>query len=206
MLGAVEFAHTLDGEEIGADALDVGTHTREHTAELLEIRLAGSIVDGGGAFGADGSHDDVGGAGDGSFVEQHIASREVTMGGLDAIEVAFGVVGELGAESLEADEVGVETSTTDLVTTGLGQQGMSEARDKRTEEHYRTTQRHTATQIVVAFEVSHIDVVGAEAERAAFEVMYDDTHLAQELDEVEGVENLGDVGDGDFLTGEEYGT
>ena len=49
-------------------------------------------------------------------------------------------------------------------------------------------------------------MVGAEAERAAFEVMYDDTHLAQELDEVEGVENLGDVGDGDFLTGEEYGT
>ena len=102
--------------------------------------------------------------------------------------------------------MGVETSTTDLVTTGLGQQGMAEARDEWTEEHDRTAQRHTATQIVVAFEVGNIDVVGAESERAAFEVMYDNTHLAQELDEVEGVEDLGDVGDGDFLAGEEHGT
>ena len=184
----------------------MGTHTREHTAELLEIRLAGSIVDGGGAFGADGSHDDVGGACDGGFVEQHVASLEAAVVGLDAIEMALGVVGELGAEALESDEVGVETATADLVTTGLGQEGMPEARDERTEEHDRTAQRLASTQVVVAFEVGDVDVVGAEAERAAVEMMDDDTHHAQELDEVEGVEDLGDVGDGDFLAGEEHCT
>ena len=206
MLGTMEFAHTLDGEEVGADAFDVGTHARKHAAELLQVGFAGSVVDGGGAFGADSRHDDVGSAGDGGFVEQHVATREVALGGLDAIEVALGVVGELSAEALEADEVGVETATTNLVTTGLGQQGMAETRDERAKEHDRAAQRHAATQVVVTFEVSHIDVVGAEAERAAFEVMNDDTHLAQEFDEVEGVEDLGDVGDGDFLAGEEHGT
>ena len=118
----------------------MGTHARKHAAELLQVGFAGSVVDGGGAFGADSRHDDVGSAGDGGFVEQHVATREVALGGLDAIEVALGVVGELGAEALEADEVGVETATTNLVTTGLGQQGMAETRDERAEEHDRTAQ------------------------------------------------------------------
>ena len=74
MVGAVEFADAFDGEEVGADALNAGTHAHEHTAELLEVGFAGGVVDGGGAMGGDGCHDDVGGSGDGGFVEEHIAA------------------------------------------------------------------------------------------------------------------------------------
>ena len=130
----------------------------------------------------------------------------MTIGGLDAIEVALGVVGEVGAEALEADEVGVETATAYLVTTGLGQQGVAETCDERAKKHHRAAQRGAAKQVIVALEVGNIDVVGTEAERSFVEMMDDDTHLAQQLDEVEGVEDLGDVGDGDFLAGEQHGT
>ena len=60
MLCAVQLLYPLDGEEIGGYATDLCTHVVQQMTELLDIGLAGGVIDGGGAFGKDGSHHDVG--------------------------------------------------------------------------------------------------------------------------------------------------
>ena len=68
----MQFLDTVDGEEVAAYALDVGAHRVQHLAELLQIGLAGRVVDGGVAGGEGRGHHYVGGAGDGGLVQQHI--------------------------------------------------------------------------------------------------------------------------------------
>ena len=45
MLSAVEGLYPLDGEAVGADTLDTGSHAYEELGELLEVGLAGCVVD-----------------------------------------------------------------------------------------------------------------------------------------------------------------
>ena len=64
----------IDSQEIGADAFDFSTHCDQHFAELLDIRLAGRIVDYGLAFSQTCRHQDIGSAGHGSLIQKHITA------------------------------------------------------------------------------------------------------------------------------------
>ena len=81
MPGAVQGGDTLDGEQVRADAGDAGSHPREHEAELLDVGLAGRVVDGGGASGEHCCHDDVGRAGHGGLVQEHVAAGKAVFTG-----------------------------------------------------------------------------------------------------------------------------
>ena len=70
--GPVQGWNALDGEEVGGNAGDAGPHGVEELAELLNVGLAGSIVDGGNAPGEDSRHDDVGRAGNGRLIKEHV--------------------------------------------------------------------------------------------------------------------------------------
>ena len=63
-----------DGEQVAADACDVGSHAVEHVAELLDVGFAGGIIDGGSPLGEYGSHNNVGRTSDRSLVEQHVGA------------------------------------------------------------------------------------------------------------------------------------
>ncbi len=91
MLSPVEFLYSCDGQEIGSDAVDLGAHGRKQAAELLHIRLAGGVVDGGDALGQHGGHNDVGGTGDRRLVQQHVAPLEAG-GGTQIIRADYGIV------------------------------------------------------------------------------------------------------------------
>ena len=116
--GTVKSLHTLDGEEVGGDAADAGTHVVEQVAQLLDVGLAGSIVDGGGALGKHRCHDDVGSAGDGGFVKKHVATFQVV--GFQLKHVAAGNALETGSQPAETKEMGVEPPAANLVAARLG--------------------------------------------------------------------------------------
>ena len=74
MLGSVQLVDAGDRQQVRGDAGDVGSHAVQQVTELLQIGFAGSVVDGGGAFGKDGGHHDVGGTRHRGFVEQHVGT------------------------------------------------------------------------------------------------------------------------------------
>lgn len=103
VLCAMQRGDALNGDAIGADAVDAAAHGIEQVAELLHVRLAGGIVDIGGAFGEDGRHDDVGGAGYGWLIKQDLMPDELF--GAEVEEVLLFVVSEFDAEAFEAADV-----------------------------------------------------------------------------------------------------
>ena len=60
VLRAAERLDALDGQQVRGDARDACAHAVEHLAQLLQVGLAGGVVDRGRAPGQHGGHDDVG--------------------------------------------------------------------------------------------------------------------------------------------------
>ena len=77
VFGSAQVFNAFDLEQVASDALDLGAHAVQHFAELLDIGLAGGIVNGGGAFGHYGGHYDIGCAGNGGLVQQHVCTFQV---------------------------------------------------------------------------------------------------------------------------------
>ena len=88
-------------------------HAVEHLAELLQVGFARRVVDCRGPLGQHGGHHDVGRAGYGCLIEQHVGAAQLV--GLDHEEVVGDVEIELRAELLESQEVGVEAPASDFV-------------------------------------------------------------------------------------------
>ena len=191
MFRAVEFAHALYGEQVRGYARDACAHAVEHAAELLHVRLACGVVDGGEALGEDGGHDYVGGTRDGGLVEEHVASVETP--GLDGEELVGLIEVEGCTELLEADEVGVETAAADLVTAGFGYVSDTETCQQGAYHHDRAAQAAAAAVVVLAAQVVEIYVGGAEGVGVAAEVLDLDAHCREQLDELHDIYYLGDV-------------
>ena len=64
----------IDSQQIGTDAVNLRPHCDQNFAELLDIRLAGRIVNHGLAFRQAGRHQNIGSAGHGSLVQKHITA------------------------------------------------------------------------------------------------------------------------------------
>src|SRR5579872_6740549 len=104
-------------EEVAPDAVYTSAHPGEHLAELLDIGFAGCVVDGGSALSHDGCHDDIGGAGDGRFVQQHIAAFQ--MSGFQVEEPFFGVIVELGSQLFKSDDMCIQAASSYLIASGF---------------------------------------------------------------------------------------
>ena len=208
VFAAVQLLHAADGEQVAPHAADAGAHAVEHLAELVDVRFAGGVHDGGGAVGQHGGHHDVGGAGDGGFVEEHVAAFEAL--GVDEVGAAF--VFDGGAEALHADEVGVEAPAAYLVAAGLGHHGVAEAREEGTDEHDASAQGAGLLTVFGAVQHLEVDLVGLEFEGAtAFggggDVLpHVDAQQFEQVDEAVDVAYVGDVADAYLLRGEEHGT
>ena len=191
MLGASQRIDALDGQQVRGDSGDPGAHAVEHSAELLYVGFAGGVVDGGGAAGHDGGHDDIGRTGHGGFVEQHVGPLQLLA--LDHEELVGDVEIELGAEFLESEEMGVEATSSDLVSAGFGNVPDAESGEHGSDEHHGTAQTGATVPVVVGLEVFEVDVAGLEGVGVVGELFDDDAHAAEEFDELEDVEDTGDV-------------
>ena len=185
MSGRMQGGDSLDGEEVGADARDLGAHLVEHLAELLDVGLAGGVVDGGGALGEDGGHDDVGGAGDAGFIQEHVGAAEFV--GIDFIDAALDAVVELGAEVLVADVADGD------VAAGHGCHA-DEGSDLD----------HVGQDFLTA-QIFHVELVGLELPCVVAQLGDPYAHAAQQVDEVVDIKDVGHVADDDRLGGEQDG-
>ena len=201
---AVEGCDALDGEQVRADAGDAGSHAAEHAAELLDVGFAGCVVDGCGAAGQHCCHDDVGRAGHGCFVQEHVGSPEPV--GIYVVEVPVLVEGEVAAECLHSLEVGVEPAASYLVAARLCHDCLAAACQQGTEHHDAAAQLLAAADEVVAREVVVVEVLGAEAVVVGIVPCHLYAHVVQHLYLVVDIDDVGDVLDAHGFVGEQCGT
>ena len=203
MFCAVKRGDAFDGKEVASDAFDMCSHLAEHLAELLDVGFAGGIVDGCDAFGKHGRHDDVGGSGYGGFVQEHVGSFELFR--FHVVEVLRFVVGEAGAKRLHSQEVRVEPSAAYLVAAGLCHESFASACQERSEHHHTAAQLLAALDVGVATEVLVVEAGGAERVVVRIMPCHFHTHVAEHLDLVAHVNDVGDVLDAYRLVGQQHG-
>ena len=178
-----------------------GSHAVQHLAELLQVGFACCIVDGRRTRCQYGGHYDVGRTSHRRFVQQHIGSVQVVP--LDHEKFIGYVEIEFGTQLLESEEVGVQPAASDLVAARFGDVPHAETGQHRADEHDRAAQFGAALAIVVAAQVVEIDVAGAERVGVFCGVFHFDAHAAQQLDELQYVENLRYVANRDPFGGQQ---
>ena len=202
VLGAVQAVSAVDAEQIAADALDLHTHTAQHAAELLNIRLASSIVDSSDAFGCGGSHDDVGRTGHRGLVEKHVASFKM-IDGHKIVGLTLLVVAYHSSEFYESGYVGVHSAASDLVAARFGEISLTGAGQQRTHHQHRAAKRCAAGHEVSARYIFFVKIVGLKAVTARSQFLHFHTHRHEQAYEVGDIKNVGDVMDDYGLGGEE---
>ena len=86
--GASQAAPTLDLDDVGRGALDLGAHLLQEVDEVVDLGLAGSRPDGGVAVGQGGREHGVLGAHHGDMREDHVATAQATGGLREVVAVA----------------------------------------------------------------------------------------------------------------------
>ena len=109
----------------------------EQFAQLLQIGLAGSVIDRRRTFRQHRRHDDIRRTGDGRLIQKHIRAFE--MRSAKTVRQQFLVVLESSAEIDHSLEMGIKTTTADLISAGFGISDFSQTRQERADEHDRTT-------------------------------------------------------------------
>ena len=82
--------------------------------------------------------------------------------GKDFVDVTIRNLAETGTEFLEAQEVGVKTTTAYLVATGFGNDSLAHTSQQRTNHHDGTAQLGALLDEFVAFEECHVKGIGLE--------------------------------------------
>ena len=113
---------------------------------------------------------------------------------------------ELSSEVLETQEVGIQTTTAYLVATRLGNDSLAHASKQRTDHHHRAAQVGTLFHKLVAFQIAHVQRISLERERTLSDFLDLDINVAQQLNEVVDVADVGDVVDGHLVASEQRGT
>ena len=195
--GAVEFFHAGDFEARGAEAFDLRAHGDEGGAEILHMRLAGGVDEGGTALGEGGGHGEIFRDGDRHVVEP--VARAAKAGGQgDDERVALVDRGPEGAEDVE---VRVDFAHAERAALGVGvDRDFAQAVEQGGIEQHRRT--HVLREFVIGEGVAKRGVV--HAHEALLTVPLDLRTLgAEEGDEFVEVGDVRDVFQRDGLVGEQ---
>ena len=130
MRAAVQALGTVDGDHIGADALDVGAHLEEHARQVLHVRLAGGVADDGRTGCERRGHEDVLGCHHRGLVHEDIVGTEAARGGEDDLAVAV----DVRAHGAEGVEVRIEAAPSDHIAARGRHHGTAEAREQGSRE------------------------------------------------------------------------
>ncbi len=131
VLGAVELFDAGDFDDGCASAFDFGAHFDEEVGDVFDFGLARGVADDGLAFGEDGGHEDVFGAGDGDAIKVNVAADEAV--GRLRFDIAVGL-DDGGAEMFERGDVHVDGTRADGAAAGHGDAGATGAGDERAED------------------------------------------------------------------------
>ena len=133
VLAAVQALGAVDGDQVGADALDVGAHLHEHAREVLHVGLAGGVADDGRAGRQRGGHQRVLGRHHRGLVHEDVGRAQPARRAQHDLAVAVGV----GAHRAERVEVRVQAAAADHVAAGRRHHRAVEAGEQRPGEQER---------------------------------------------------------------------
>ena len=128
------------------------------------------------------------------------------MVGLDDVCLLDLVIVEHCAQTLDADKVRVQPTASDLVATRLGIHGLAASPEHGTNEHHRTTKLGTFLQKSLTRGKLQIQLVGLKAVRIDPLARHFHAHVAEQLDEIVHIQDVGHVMDGHFLRCQQSGT
>ena len=74
VFASVQFLHSFDFQKIRTNTRNLCAHIIQHGAQLIQVRLARGVEDGGLALRKHGSHHNVGSTCHGRFVQLHVAA------------------------------------------------------------------------------------------------------------------------------------
>ena len=171
--------------------MNLRSHAVQEVAELLHIGFARGVVDDGASLGEYCRHDDVGRARHRRFVQEHIGAAQTV--GFYLIGMAFSVIVKVGTQLLYTDKVRVQSAPSYLVASGFGDDSFSEAGNQRADQHYRAAQAGTCLQEGVALQIAQVHVCGLETIGVGAFLRHLHPHVAQQLDEVVHVQDVGHI-------------
>ncbi len=126
VVASVQLVDAVDVEHVRADPFDLRAERDEEAAQVLDVRLAGSVSDTGLALGEDGGHDRVLRPHDRRFVEVHALALQAV-----GLHLVRAVERDGDTELLERVDVRVEPAAADDVAAGRRDGDPSEARKQR---------------------------------------------------------------------------
>ena len=122
----------VDGDGVRADPIDLRAERAEEMREVLHVRLAGGVAKDRRASRGGRRDERVLRRGHARLVEKDVGADERLRAQLELL-----VGRDVGAESLEREEVRVEPTTTDDVAAGRRQRDLTAAREQRAGEQDR---------------------------------------------------------------------
>ena len=200
VMRALEAGDALHADGGGAGAFDLCAHGGEQRGEVGDLGLARAVLHQGFAFGKDGGHEEIFGAGDGDLVEDDVSAFELVGAGF---EVAV-LLDDGGAHFFETLDVQIDGTAADGAAAGHGDACHSGTGDERAEDE--GTGAHGFDDLVFCFGVgerAEVDagaVVGGSCAQLDF-CAHGDEELALGLD----VADLGNVFERDFFFSEDGG-
>ena len=137
MLCSTKLCDSGNCQHIGSDSLNLRTHPDQHTAQLLHIWFASSIIYDGLSFRKDGSHKDIGSTCYRCLVKKHIPALQVgTFRYLKMKGFHIGVIFLLGSKVHETKDMGIYSASADLISSRLREICPAEACKKRSDHHH----------------------------------------------------------------------
>ena len=133
----VKRLNSLDLQEVGTDSINLGSHRRKKFAELLHIRFTGCIINCSFAFGKNRRHHNIGCTCNGCLIKKHVASLKGTPIRHPEIESLSGrIIYLLGTKLHHSDDMGINSTAADLISSGFREICMAETRKKRSHHHH----------------------------------------------------------------------
>ena len=152
-----------DPEEIGTDAADVRSHCAQQSAQLLDIRFTGSVVDGGLPFCQRGGHQDVRSTGHRGFVKEHVAALEMPAFRDAQTERPERVIIFDGSSKIQHSlNMCVHAAPSYLVSARFREICHSEAGEQRSDDHHGTAEVGAFADKFFAEDVVPVDRVSLE--------------------------------------------
>ena len=199
--------HAVYRKHVRPYALNTRPHPDQHAAKLLDIRFACRIVYGSDTFCKDCRHKDIGGSRHRCLIQKHIpafqmsAFRNMQIEGLSICIIFLG-----SSEIHESQNMSIDSPSTNLVSPRFREICPSETGEKRSYNHYGTSQRGYLADKVGTCYVIFIDFICHKRIGSLIHSLHLDTHAFKYQYQILDIKYFRYIGYYDLLLCQEHCT
>ena len=102
--------------------------------------------------------------------------------------------------------MGIQTTTSDLIPTGLCHYSLAKTREQRADHQYRATKSRTFTHELITFKIGKVYAVGLKLIIISGDSLHLHFDVLQQLNEIVHIQDVRYVADNDRVTAQQGGT